>query len=163
MGKKSAAYLSKFTSHPNWMLRLASLKALMSLEQKQFKGIYSRMLKDKAMIVRLQALETIKQFKLKELAPYVWSMLYDKKNYSGSKGERKRGNIIRNIIKTIGDLDFQKAQKPMLAMIQKKKYRDIHEELDYSLSKIMKKSSPKGNMSVKKHFWKSEYLKLQTI
>src|SRR5690606_4700649 len=39
MGKKSANYISKFSRHPNWMMRLASLKALLSLKQVQFKGI----------------------------------------------------------------------------------------------------------------------------
>lgn len=159
MGKKSAPYLSKFTSHPNWMMRLASLKTLMSLDQRQFKGIYTRLLSDKAMIVRLQALETIKQFDLKSLAPYVWAMLYDKKNYSGAKGGRKRGEIIRSIIKTIGDLRFQKALTPMLSMIQKKKYKDIHAELDYALTKITNKNSPKGDIVVKKLFWNKEKLK----
>jgi hypothetical protein len=163
MGKKAAPFLSKFTQHPNWLLRLASLKSLMSLDQKQYKGIYTRLLSDKAMIVRLQALETIKQFDLKELAPYVWAMLYDDKNYSGSKGGRKRGEIIRSIIKTIGDLKFDKATKPMLAMIQKKKYRDIHEELDYALSKVTGKASPEGNLSIKKHYWKTESLKLVSL
>ena len=163
MGVKAAPYLSKFTSHPNWMMRLASLKTLMSLDQKQFKGIYTRLLTDKAMIVRLQALETIKQFQLKSLAPYVWAMLYDKNNYSGAKGGRKRGEIIRSIVKTVGDLGFKKAVKPMMQMIQKKKYKDIHGELDYALSAILGKSSPDGDISLKKHFWGREYQKTITL
>jgi HEAT repeat protein len=163
MGVKSAPYLSKFTSHPNWMMRLASLKTLMSLNQRQYKGVYTRLLSDKAMIVRLQALETIKQFELKSLAPFVWAMLYDKNNYSGSKGGRKRGEIIRSIIKTVGDLKFKKALKPMLGMIQKKKYQDIHTELDYALSKITEKTSPGGGLAIKKHFWKKESLKTLTL
>ena len=159
MGKKSALYLSKFTKHPNWMLRLASLKSLMSLDQKQFKGIYTRMLKDKAMIIRLQALETVKQFDLKEIAPFVWAMLYDKRNYSETKGSRKRGQIIREVIKTVGDLKFQKASKPMLKMLENKKYQDIHEEIDYALSKILDKKSPKGDIVLKKNFWRAESAK----
>jgi hypothetical protein len=163
MGVKSAPYLSKFTAHPNWMMRLASLKTLMSLDQRQYKGVYTRLLSDKAMIVRLQALETIKQFELKSLAPFVWAMLYDKNNYSGSKGGRKRGEIIRSIIKTVGDLKFDKALKPMLSMMQKKKYKDIYPELDYALTKITEKSSPEGSITLKKHFWKKESLKTMTL
>lgn len=156
MGVKSAEFISKFAFHSNFMLRLASLKSLLALNQVQYKGIYSRLLKDKAMIVRLQALENIRLMKLKELAPYVWAMLYDKKNYVMSEGIHKRGSIIKTIIKTMGDLGFKKAKKPMLAMIQKNKYRDIHKELDYSLSKLSEKSSPEGDLSVKKHFWKKQ-------
>ena len=118
--------------------------------------IYSRLLKDKAMIVRVQALENIRAMKLTGLAPYVWAMLYDKENYSMSEGVRKRGSIIKTVIKTMGDLGFEKAKKPMLTMIQKKKYSDIHEELDYSLSKLSKAPSPKGDINIKRHFWKKK-------
>jgi hypothetical protein len=163
MGVKSARYLSKFATHPNWMLRLASLKTLLALKQTQYKGLYTRMLKDKAMIVRLQALETIRQLDLKELAPYVWAMLYNKDNYSGSNGSRKRGEIIRTVIKTTGELGFDKAKKPMMTMIQKKRYKDIHDELDYALTKVTGKKSPEGNISLKKHFWKAESTKEITI
>ena len=163
MGKKSANFISKFSFHPNWMLRLASLKTLLALGQDQFKGIYSRLLKDKAMIVRVQALENIRLLKLKELAPYVWAMLYDKNNYVMTQGSHKRGSIIKTIIKTMGDLEFKEARKPMLSMIQKNKYKDIHEELDYSLSKISNKPSPSGSLNIKKHYWSKLAVSEQTI
>lgn len=154
MGKKSAPFIAKFAFHPNFMLRLASLKSLLALNQTQYKGIYSRLLKDKAMIVRVQALENIRAMRLDDLAPYVWAMLYDKRNYTLTEGVRKRGSIIKTIIKTMGDLSFSKAKKPMLTMIQKKKYKDIYEELDYSLSKLSVKPSPKGDINIKQHYWK---------
>lgn len=153
MGKKSANFISKFSAHPNWMLRLASLKVLLALDQKQFQGIYTRLLKDKAMIVRHQALENIRKLNLSQLAPYVWAMLYDKSNYAGSEGERKRAHIIKQAIKTVGDLKFEKSKKPMLKMISDKKYKDIAQELDYSLNKLSDKQSPDGNIKSKIHFW----------
>lgn len=153
MGKKSANFISKFSSHPNWMLRLASLKVLLHLEQKQYKGIYARALEDKSLIVRHQALQNIRQLKIKELAPYVWKMLYNKANYVGMKGKRKRSNIIKDAIKVVGDLGLDAAKKPMLKMMRRKKYRDVHAELDYSLSQLYKKPSPKGSMAIKKNYW----------
>lgn len=153
MGVKSAKYISKFANHPNWMMRLASLKVLLHLEQRSFKGIYARALEDKSLIVRHQALQNIKEMQLKELAPYVWKMLYNRDNYVGGKGARKRSNIIADAIKTVGDLELEKAKSPMLKMITKKKYRDVHDELDYSLSKLYKKQSPEGTLEVKKNYW----------
>lgn len=153
MGVKSADYISKFSNHPNWMMRLASLKVLLHLEQKQFKGIYARALEDKSLIVRHQALQNIKEMQLKDLAPYVWKMLYNRDNYVGGKGERKRSHIIADAIKTVGDLGLAKAKTPMLKMISSKKYRDIYSELDYSLSKLHEKESPKGGLEVKKNYW----------
>ncbi len=163
MGKKSAPFISKFSKHPNWMMRLASLKVLLHLDQKQYKGIYARLLEDKSLIVRHQALQNIKEFQLKGLAPYVWKMLYNKQNYVGMKGKRKRSNIIRDAIKLVGDLKFSEAKKPMLKMMKNKKYRDVYTELDYALSKVSQKSSPNGSMTEKKHFWNRELLKSTTI
>lgn len=159
MGKKSAKFISKFTQHPNWMLRLAALKVLLHLDQKQYKGIYARMLEDKSLIVRHQALQNIKEMKLNSLAPYVWKMLYNKQNYLGLKGERKRSHIIKSAIRVIGDLDFKEAKMPMLKMIQKKKYKDIHGEIDYALSKINDKPSPRGNLASKRMYWNKVALK----
>src|SRR5690606_34732560 len=116
----------KYTTHSHWVLRLSSLKVLQALDQKQFKGIYARALKDKALIVRVQALDIINQFKLVDLAPFVWSMLYDSNNYKGNKGNRERTHIIKEAIKTIGKLNFKQAKKPMMTMIQDKKYVDIY-------------------------------------
>lgn len=163
MGKKSAEFISKFSQHPNWMLRLASLKVLLHLDQKQYKGIYARMLEDKSLIVRHQALQNIKEMKLKGLAPYVWKMLYNKENYVGLKGERKRSHIIKAAIKVVGDLKFKDAKMPMLKMMQKKRYSDVHEELDYALSHIEGKASPKGNLAVKRHYWNKIALKSFTL
>ena len=153
MGVKAAPLISKYSQHPNWMLRLASLKVLLHLNQKQYKGIYAKLLNDKSLIVRHQALQNIKKMEIKELAPYVWKMLYNKKNYVGLKGKRKRSNIIKDAIKTVGDLDFKQARKPMLKMFQKNKYKDVFEALDYSLSKLSKKNSPDGPLTLKKHYW----------
>ncbi len=162
MGKKSAPYISKFTRHPNWMLRLASLKVLLHLDQRQYKGIYARLLEDDSLIVRHQALQNIKIMKLKDLAPYVWKMLYNKKNYVGTKGKRKRNNIIKDAIRVVGDLKFHKAKKAMLEMFKKKKYSDVYNELDYSLSQL-DGPSPKGSISVKKNYWNKKSIKETTI
>lgn len=159
MGKKSATFISKFTKHPNWMLRLAALKVLLHLDQKQYDGIYARLLEDKSLIVRHQALQNIKEMNLTKLAPYVWKMLYNKQNYVGVKGSRKRSHIVKTAIKVIGDLDFKEAKMPMLKMIQKKKYSDIHGELDYALSLINDEKSPDGNLSLKRMYWNKVALK----
>lgn len=155
MGKKSAPFISKFSQHPNWVMRMASLKTLTALKQDSYKDVYTRLLKDSSMIVRYQALESVKKLGMKDLSSNVWSMLYDKRNYHVSKDakSKKRTHIVKNIIKTVGDLEFKKAQKPLLSMMQKKKYKDIYTEIDYALSKIMKKKSPE-EMNSKRRFWK---------
>ncbi len=152
MGTKSSAFIAKFSEHPNWMMRLASLKALLGLRQDSYHAVYSRALKDPSLIVRIQALDNIAQLKVKSLAPEVWQMLYDQSNYAGDVGKRKRTSIVKSIIRTLGDLEYTKATPVLASLIQKDKYRDLADDLDYSLEKMTNKTSP-DTESERRKFW----------
>jgi hypothetical protein len=162
MGSKSAPFIAKFVEHPHWVLRLASLKTLLALKETSFEHIYAKGLDDKSMLVRSQSLTNIQTLKLKKQAPKVWSMLYDKKNYTHGKLQ-KRTHLIKTVIKTVGDLEFEKAKEPLLSMADKKKYADIFPEIDYALSKITKKTSPAGSEEAKRHFWRTINRSTKTI
>ncbi len=152
MGKKSAPFIAKFAEHPNWMMRLASLKALLGLSQKEYIQVYRTALSDSSLIVRLQALDNISKLQMESLGKDVWNMLYDQSNYSGSLGARKRTSIVKSVIKTLGDIKFKPAVRPMAKLFQKSKYADISNELDYSLRKITGKNSP-DKYEEKIKFW----------
>ncbi len=159
MGDKSAPYISKYSQHPNWLLRMASLKALTALKQKEQGALFAKALKDDALLVRIQALESIKTLGLSEYAPHVWATLYDKRNYYESKGgSAKRGNIIKLAVSTVGDLKFQKARPALLKMVANPKYQDIFPEMDVALTKITGKRSPEGDTNAKRLFWKRQGL-----
>lgn len=136
MGEKSAPFIAKFVAHPHWMMRLASLKTLLALNQKKYIAHYAQALQDKSLLVRYQALENVDHFKIKELGPNVWRMMYDRENYSGKEGKLKRAAIIKNVIRTLGDLEFKAAKAPMMKMAQNSKFKDIHEDLNYTLAKL---------------------------
>ncbi len=152
MGKKSAPFIAKFAHHPHWMMRVASLKALLGLRQADYHAVYAKALKDPSLIVRVQALDNISQMKIRPLAPQVWNMMYDQSNYSGEAGSRKRTSIVKSIIRTIGDVRFEKAQKPLSRLIQKPKYQDLIDDLDYSLEKITGEVSP-NSVNERRKFW----------
>ncbi len=152
MGKKSAPFIAKFSEHPNWMMRLASLKALLGLGQKEYVKVYKNALIDSSLIVRVQALDNISRLKIETLAPQVWNMLYDHSNYSGEAGKRRRTSIVKSIIRTLGDLNYKKASPSMAKLIQKPKYKDLVHDLNYSLEKITGKKSP-NSIEEKKKFW----------
>lgn len=154
-GKKASPLLAKFTQHPNWLMRVAGLKTLLHLGDKKHVAIYKHLLKDNSMIVRSQALDNIQKLGLKSLASDVWSMLYSKQNYHDTKNGFKRSNILKKVIRVVGDLKFKDATDPMLKMIRDKKYSDLLPDLDYSLSRITgSKSSGKTNLD-KTNFWKN--------
>jgi hypothetical protein len=152
MGKKSAPFIAKFYEHPNWMMRLASLKALMGLGQKEYVGLHARALKDNSLIVRIQALDNISRMNMRALGSDVWNMLYDQTNYSGEAGTRKRTSIVKSVIRTLGDLKYEKAGRPMALLIQKPRYQDLIEDLDYSLEKITGEKSP-NEVEQRRKFW----------
>jgi hypothetical protein len=153
MGKKSAPFIAKFIDHPHWMMRVASLKALLGLKQNTYHAVYAKALKDPSLIVRVQALDNISKMNITPLAPQVWNMMYDQTNYSGSIGQRKRTSIVRSIIRTIGDVRFDKARDPLVKLIQKPKYQDLIEDLDYSLEKITGEVSPNTSAETRRSFW----------
>ncbi len=158
MGAKAIPFLAKFTQHPNWQMRLASLKVLAALKASDLMPLYVRSLQDDSLIVRGQALFNIQHLHLTKAAPYVWAMLYDQNNYSGKDHQTKRTSIIAQAIKTVGDLQFAKAKAPLLKMAQKKKYNDIFMAIDYALAKITGKKSPEGNSATKRSFWQRQAL-----
>jgi len=157
MGDKASPFLAKFVEHPYWLLRLASLKTLLLIKDKKYGAIYSKALNDKSLLVRRQALENIGQLNISQYAPQVWTMMFDKRNYSkDSKGRLKRTVIINNVIKTLGDLKYKKVEGHLLKMAQKTRYNDLFKDLDYSLSKMFQKNSPEGTFAAKRDFWKGQ-------
>lgn len=155
MGKEATPFIAKFSNHPNWIMRMASLKTLLALKAKKYSDIYQRALKDESMVVRTQALENIRSLGLSSLAPQVWKMMYDKRNYYLSEKIVKRTEIIKNVIAVVGELKYAKAREFLLRLIQKKAYHDIFPEMDLALSQLTGKGSPAGNLEAKRAFWKN--------
>ncbi len=155
-GKKASAFISKFAKHPNWIMRVASLKTLLALKDRKYGSTFAASLKDGSMIVRTQALENIKYLKMEKYGSDVWAMMFHKKNYQKTRQGLKRSNIFKNILHVVGDLNYKKAQKPIFKMIQKQKYNDIFASLDYALSKLTKVKSPNGSVAIKRTFWKKQ-------
>ena len=143
MGKDSVPLLIKYLEHPNFILRLASLKTLLQLKERNLQGKLKIVLKDNSLLVRSQALENIRKLKLKKYSNDVWNMLFEKKNYHHIKGKKLiRSEIIKKVVRVLGDLEFKSALGPFLKLIQKEQYADLFNEIDYSLQKISGKKSP---------------------
>lgn len=152
MGKKAAPFIARFSEHPHWMMRVASLKALLGLKQDNYNHVYTKALRDPSLIVRVQALDNISRMQIRSLGPHVWQMLYDQSNYSGDAGNRKRTSIVKTVIRTLGDIKYDKAQRPLAKLIQNPKYSDLADDLDYSLEKITGEVSPNA-ADQRKKFW----------
>ena len=137
LGSKSRDFIAKFTEHPNWVLRLAGLKTLLALGDRKSKDTYRKALEDPSLLIRYQALENIQSLKLEDCAGSVWQMIFDKRNYRGKKGKRRRTSLISKIIRTVGDLGYYQARENLLKLkANGKKYSDLLPDIEYALGKI---------------------------
>ena len=82
MGKRSVDLMSKYASHPDVILRMASLKVLLSLQARQKVKVFEAALFDKSLLVRQQALESVKLLKIKSLERKYLRCCLIRKNYS---------------------------------------------------------------------------------
>ena len=80
LGSDAAPVLKKFTRHPYWLMRMASLRALELLKIKD-KEILIRSLNDQSLFVKSVALEMISSFSYREVDNHVWNMIFDRSNY----------------------------------------------------------------------------------
>ena len=136
LGKRSIDYLSKYAVHPEVILRLASLKSLLSLEAKDRSTVFKNALFDKSLLVRKQALEAIRKLRIDDAGPELIKMLVDKKNYFMKNKRLKRSPIIKDIITTIGTLRLKKTKNLLVSMRKKSSYEDLFPTLDLAISRL---------------------------
>jgi len=150
MGKKASTFLSKFVSHPNWVLRMASLKTLLAIGDNQMGQVYAKALKDSSYVVRGQALENIKRLRLKKYSADVWNMFFDKSNYHD---KNKKTELLSEVIETVAVLDYKEASPVLVKLIKDQKYKSFASDIDIALSKLNGKKSPASDLSSKIKFW----------
>ena len=136
LGKKSINYLSSYAGHEDVILRLASLKALLSLEAKERSDIFEKALFDKSLLVRKQALQAVRLLNLKNVSKSLIKMLVDEKNYYLEGRKRKRSPILKDVITTIGDLKYKKSYTILKRLRSKRSYEDLYPSLDYAIGKL---------------------------
>lgn len=152
-GHKSSPFIAKFLFHPNWVLRMASLKTLLALKETRYSADYASKLKDDSLLVRTQALENIRFLKINSYAPAVMEMLFQKQNYQLVNGKLIKTPLIRNVIRAVGDLGHKDAKSHLLSMIQKEDNMDVFEDIDYSLRKITGQTPTSTNKAARKTYW----------
>lgn len=151
MGKKSAKVLSKFTKHPDWMMRLGALKCLLFLKEKQFANEYAALLKDNSLIVRQQALTNIHQLEIKEKAKAVSLLLNDiKLQSSNNSGFEQMTDMT---IMTLAKFQHKDSIKTLLEMLKQQQFKNNSAAIDYSLEQLTGLKSPKGDWNSKVSFW----------
>lgn len=149
MGKNSSKVLSKFTKHPDWMMRLGALKCLLFLKEKKYAKQYANLLSDKSMVVRQQALKNIHQLEIKESA-YAVSNLLSEINFDKSSGVNAEVDLT---LLTLAKLGHKQSIPTLVDMLKAKKFKNNTATIDYTLELLTGKKSPKGDLNSKIAFW----------
>ncbi len=151
MGKKSSKVLSKFTKHPDWMMRLGALKCLLFLKEKQFANEYASLLKDSSQIVRHQALTNIQQLEIKEKAQAVSLLLNEIKSQNANSTNLEQ--MTDMTIMTLAKFKHKESIRTLLSMLKQQQFKNNSAAIDYSLEQLTGLKSPKGDWHSKVSFW----------
>ncbi len=149
MGIKSAPFLVKFLGHPNWMMRLASLRSLLFLKQNQYEKNYTKLLKDPSLLVRKQAIENIEKLKIKNAGRAVLGLMKENQILS-----QRDPIILEQAIRTLASLKYQPAQDDLVLAMEDKSYQEYYPSLNYALESLTGRKSPPGSWEKKRVYWR---------
>lgn len=99
---ESKDLLLSLTKNKEWYLRNASLIALKAAYRPFALKAARQMLKDKSLVVRTAAVQTIEEIGSREELRVLWSALNDPKNFRKGKSLWIRAHIMRAIAKNVG-------------------------------------------------------------
>ncbi len=149
-GKESLGIVQKFLTHESWMLRDAALKVISRLKANDLKQEVGARLKDKALIVRTTAVETIENLQLKEFSPQLVEALFDPINYN-------RGYplwIHKHILKTLENFQYKEAVPRLVELLQIKKDPALQARLIQTLENLTGKSFAKKSIHEQIYIWR---------
>lgn len=149
MGKNSSKVLSKFTKHPDWMMRLGALKCLLFLKEKKYSTSYAALLKDNSLVVRQQALKNIHHLELRESSHAVNSLLSD----LSKQDSANRDQMTDLAVVTLAKLGHKESIPTLVKMLKLQQFKKNSAAIDFSLELLTGKKSPAGDLSSKVTFW----------
>lgn len=149
MGKNSSKVLSKFTKHPDWMMRLGALKCLLFLKEKSYAKDYALLLTDKSLVVRQQALKNIHQLNIKENAKDVSNLLAEI-NFDKTASDDP---VVDMTLLTLAKLGHKQSIPTLVDMLKAERFKKNSATIDFSLEQLTGKKSPNGDLNSKIAFW----------
>ncbi len=94
-GPEASAMIQKASVHRDWVLRSAALVGVKSLGVQPAKELGLRLLKDKALVVRSEAVNLLKQLPSNpQIRTHLWSELQERRNFRGGQSLWVRKQIV---------------------------------------------------------------------
>ena len=151
--EKSLPEVKKALQSREWFMRSAGLLALESLDSKASVVWAKKLfLKDKAMMVRAQAIDILRNNPSKELRSLMWKKLYSKENYHRKKSLWIRKKIL-SFLADYGDTsELQRFKKTLYDRDPR-----LHSVAMNGLERITgKKAAPGLTAKAQLAFWKKQ-------
>lgn len=112
-GKLSLPDLERAMRDDSWELRSAALISMRRIDERAASHWAKKLLQDKAMVVRVTAVETIGLMKDRSALPNLWRQLGNRINFRGNRGLFIR----RRIVETLGDLESSASTDRFLSLL----------------------------------------------
>lgn len=112
-GNLSLPDLELAIKNNSWELRSAALISMRRIDRKAASYWAKKLLQDKAMVVRLTAVETIELISDHSALPNLWQQLENQINFRGNRGLFIR----RRIVETLGKLETPKSTNKFLSLL----------------------------------------------
>lgn len=155
-GKKSFPFIKKAMVNSTWFMRSAGLTALQSIDPlASKKWAYKLLRDDKALMVRMKALEILKNERSEKITELFWSKIYSKDSVHRNQSLWIRGDIARILVKQPRKKDLKRWVK-----LLHEKDGDLSQVATVALSKIHDNQNQEaGNVA----FWQKRFPKSKKL
>lgn len=154
-GKDSLKLVSRFFTHPSWMLRDAALKTAAALDAHELRPQIEARLHDEALAIRTTAVDTIGHLNLRESAEKLVDALFDPINYHAGKSLW----IHKHILDVLVDLHYESCAARLVQLLETKNNDGIlQRHLIATLEKLTGRSFQDKSLKEQIYLWKRNTL-----
>lgn len=154
-GRLSLPELERAKNAEVWELRSAALLSLARFDREKALVWSRELLKDKALLVRLSAVQTIGTFQDRESIPYLWAQLESQTNFRHGKGLFIR----RKIAETLASLEGKGSEAKFVALLGDRD-SDIHQPAVEALERITGQNvgRPEDKLTRRRALWQNWWI-----
>jgi HEAT repeat protein len=151
-GADSKPEITKALESPQWFMRNAGLVSMVNIDRDEAVTWARKLLSDKALMVRVAAVEALERMRDTESNNLLWAKLYASENYKGKQSLFIR----RKIVESLAKLESKGVEGKFVRLLEDKD-ESLHHPAISALERLTQKrfGSSKDKFSFKREMWQS--------
>jgi hypothetical protein len=151
-GAESKPEILKALESPQWFMRNAGLVSMVSVDREAAVTWARRLLSDKALMVRVAAVEALERMRDTESNNLLWAKLYATENYKGKQSLFIR----RKIVESLAKMESRGVEGKFVRLLDDKDV-SLHHPAISALERLTQKKmgTTKDKFSLKREMWQS--------